>query len=379
MKEKIKKISLFIIIFLFSFDFLSSVKATSGACSWHGGVNCAVGPDWDGSVICNDGWKDSGVSFYSTDECFSTDVYCTTSELESLRQKYGVPKILAEIDSIMQEIDDLEAQADAMEEYTPERTYLFSKIESLALEAQQKQYTLGLINDQIDTECSALGYDRQQQDYLEQQKFLMEKQQNELESQQTELEELLKQLKALSCPANSTYRDGSCFCNNGYVAKGSICITYTQNCQNQYGINSYGDKNYCYCKSGYEWNSSKTTCVKSIVCPLNSTKTNNICVCNNGYEWNTDKTVCLKIETPHQTTETNQNIAESQNETTASPNEKQIEEKQVTQKDDISYNENTEKNKDVSKKTRSGLTGFFSNLLASISNAFKNLFSKVFR
>jgi hypothetical protein len=45
------------------------VHATSGACSWHGGVDCSAGPDWDGSVICNDGWRDSTVSYYSMTMC----------------------------------------------------------------------------------------------------------------------------------------------------------------------------------------------------------------------------------------------------------------------------------------------------------------------
>lgn len=34
-----------------------------GACSHHGGVNCGAGPDSDGSVICNDGWRDSSVGY----------------------------------------------------------------------------------------------------------------------------------------------------------------------------------------------------------------------------------------------------------------------------------------------------------------------------
>jgi len=85
------------------------------------------------------------------------------------------------------------------------------------------------------------------------------------------------------CPENSTLIGDRCFCNEGYVASGDICITYTQNCQNQYGLYSYGDKNYCYCKSGYEWNSSKTTCVKSTTCPKNSTKIGDSCICNEGY------------------------------------------------------------------------------------------------
>ena len=36
-----------------------------GACSSHKGVNCSAGADSDGSVICNDGWLNSSVSFSS--------------------------------------------------------------------------------------------------------------------------------------------------------------------------------------------------------------------------------------------------------------------------------------------------------------------------
>jgi len=48
---------------------INNVMATSGACSWHGGVNCAAGADWDGSVICNDGWRNSSVSYHSMVKC----------------------------------------------------------------------------------------------------------------------------------------------------------------------------------------------------------------------------------------------------------------------------------------------------------------------
>jgi len=43
--------------------------ATSGACSGHGGVSCAAGPDTDGSVICEDNWKMSTVQYSDMLEC----------------------------------------------------------------------------------------------------------------------------------------------------------------------------------------------------------------------------------------------------------------------------------------------------------------------
>lgn len=43
--------------------------ATSGACSSHGGVSCSAGADWDGSVICSDGWTGSSVSYADMVSC----------------------------------------------------------------------------------------------------------------------------------------------------------------------------------------------------------------------------------------------------------------------------------------------------------------------
>jgi hypothetical protein len=43
--------------------------ATSGACSYHGGVDCAAGPGIYGQAICNDGWTGSSVSYDSMVEC----------------------------------------------------------------------------------------------------------------------------------------------------------------------------------------------------------------------------------------------------------------------------------------------------------------------
>lgn len=45
------------------------VGATSGACSYHGGVSCSAEADFDGSAICNDGTRDSSVPFNEVQEC----------------------------------------------------------------------------------------------------------------------------------------------------------------------------------------------------------------------------------------------------------------------------------------------------------------------
>src|SRR3989344_7897023 len=60
---------MFLVVISLLFAQPSSVSATSGACSYHSGVNCSAGPNYTGNVTCNDGWVNSSVKFYDTDEC----------------------------------------------------------------------------------------------------------------------------------------------------------------------------------------------------------------------------------------------------------------------------------------------------------------------
>jgi len=62
-----------ILIFSATILFPLSVFATYGACSYHKGVNCAAGPDINGGVICNDGWKESSVYYYDSIACENYD------------------------------------------------------------------------------------------------------------------------------------------------------------------------------------------------------------------------------------------------------------------------------------------------------------------
>lgn len=60
------------IIFLFSFlacIHAVPVFARSGCCSHHGGVCCSCGPQVDGRVICNDGWRGSSCYYSEMVKC----------------------------------------------------------------------------------------------------------------------------------------------------------------------------------------------------------------------------------------------------------------------------------------------------------------------
>lgn len=69
----------------------SFVSATQGSCSYHGGVNCSIGPDYDGSVVCNDGWRDSSVLFSNALECREVSTcpaYVSELDYNTLMQQY---------------------------------------------------------------------------------------------------------------------------------------------------------------------------------------------------------------------------------------------------------------------------------------------------
>lgn len=98
MKNQIRRIALFSYIFVVPFLITlispSQADATSGSCSYHGGVACSLGSDYDGSVICNDGWRDSSVSFSDAEECKVSQFTCpvpsgSKSDCGSLRAQLG--------------------------------------------------------------------------------------------------------------------------------------------------------------------------------------------------------------------------------------------------------------------------------------------------
>ena len=103
MKNQIRRIPpssyLIVVLFLLTLIFPSHASATSGSCSSHGGVACSLGSDYDGSVICNDGWRDSSVSFSDSDECKTSLPSCPVpsgakSDCGSLRAQLARGQLL---------------------------------------------------------------------------------------------------------------------------------------------------------------------------------------------------------------------------------------------------------------------------------------------
>ena len=105
------------------------------------------------------------------------------------------------------------------------------------------------------------------------------------------------------CPENSSLKtDGKCYCNtgyevasdksscrkiecsDGYILVGSKCLSYNEACSASYG-NAHGDRQYCYCDDGYTFNSDKTICIKiDIICGPHASAINGRCNCDWPYK-----------------------------------------------------------------------------------------------
>ena len=218
-----------------------------------------------------------------------------------------------------------------------------------------------------------------------------------------------------TCPPNSTLQGTLCYCNEGYVISGNACITINQYCQNLYGVNSYGVGKQCYCSIGYEFDSSRNTCVKSVICPLNSTKINNICVCNEGYimrnntcitytedcirnfgqnvygtkgtnnsncyckegyEWNPSRTACIKIESKEVNISQTEPSPISEKPTSLSQDTNKEEETNLVSEERHIQEQNQQQVSNGQKPEQKKSLFMF---LASIFDAIKNFFSQLFK
>ena len=110
-------------VFLFSVFFLPiHLFAISGACSYHGGVNCSSGASTYGNAVCNDGWI-SSTSYYLTDECkstyyslcyYPTSSGCTTqSDLARYQSTYNVMAAMYGVNTNMNSVTQCQQEIDA--------------------------------------------------------------------------------------------------------------------------------------------------------------------------------------------------------------------------------------------------------------------------
>ncbi len=270
MNHAIRKIGIGIII-LFALSLIPylSAEATSGACSWHGGVNCSAGQDWDGSVICNDGWRDSSVSYYSMVKCQGYNNY-----------DYNYPSYPAIPDCPLNSYYD--SLSDSCKCYS---SYVVSGGKCISADQYCRDLfgfnaRHNILTDKC--ECS-YGY-------------------------------MVSGGKCVNadsyCWSNYGYSSSynsiskTCECDYGYVFDSlDQCVSRDEYCQDLYGYSAEHSylSNNCKCKSGYVFNSSMTRCIDGdSYCHDNygyNSDYNSIsktCECDYGYELRNNR--CVKQE-----------------------------------------------------------------------------------
>lgn len=68
-----------------------------------------------------------------------------------------------------------------------------------------------------------------------------------------------------TCPDLASYDPTlqTCKCHPGYIANGTMCVSYAEFCWTKYGGNAKYDTNTnaCSCSAGYTWNNDQTSCI----------------------------------------------------------------------------------------------------------------------
>lgn len=264
------KRNILLVFALISFSLPIPIFAIGGTCSWHGGVDCSAGADWDGSAICNDGWTDSSEKFYDTKECTQKLHYCTTEEYNQISSKFNLNeqyrvlselnnKILA-INPVSQDTSGQNITSSAVQRNSADiaRTNYIeaSKIYQQWLPLKAKYD--GDFNN-AKQECFALGE----------------------KAYAISIAEATRQRAELLYGNQSSQTKT---CKDGYVLVGNACIDNSLNCMNQYGKSSYYDNGACQCASGYKMDFYKSKCIplSESSCQLNATLVNGKCSCNAG-------------------------------------------------------------------------------------------------
>lgn len=251
-----------------------SALAVSGTCSWHGGVNCGEGPDADNSVICNDGWSESAVTYQS--QCKNDDKYkCSPSELENIVNKYQLKERINELKNL---ISDFNRDNN---EYTSQLDSINKQIQNLGsscwisqscqLESKilaSNAYKIAQLSNTLNqyTQSKALLLDNE---IMQLQSLIMSEcnaiaLKNKIEESKKSIEKS-QEIKISACPPNSLYNGKTCECNIGYFAnkEKKFCILKNDRCKEDFGEYSYYNENanICSCLSGYSLNNPSIKCI----------------------------------------------------------------------------------------------------------------------
>lgn len=231
-----KKLNYLFYLFVFALPILNIniASASSGACSYHGGVNCSAGADYDGSVICNDGWTDSSVSYSSMSSCQSSKTSCPMylAQADYDKQKQEIQNAINKVQTENQTLCQGFLTTD---EYRNEQTYQICVKSRQSIMNMAGSVSAGLYTNTTDCEDAR----------AKQTEYNKAKYNSCLYNSQ---DTLFKYQTLLSCLAV----DRTDYC------KLKDPTTHTQGSS-------------CVCNDGYQLNSTKTSCE-----PIPSAPANNI-------------------------------------------------------------------------------------------------------
>lgn len=214
--------------------------AVEGTCSYHGGVSCSSGSDWDGSAICNDGWRDSTERFNDTNECFPNRQLCTNSELSSLKTKYNIYEQEIHVQDLNSQLSSLNLQTKLIP-YQVSESYKGQGVTDSGIQPiindklSENNLKIITVSSQLDTvyskyisdfnkvkdECYILGDKTYYNNLIED-----TKKQNELlyTSQITQIPTVTAVINQTpKCPENAEMVNGVCSCVKGAIFDGSYC------------------------------------------------------------------------------------------------------------------------------------------------------------
>jgi hypothetical protein len=174
--------------------------AVQGTCSWHGGVDCSAGMDWDGSAICYDGWRDSSELYSNTQMCQDTVHHCSLEEDMRIQKKYNITEL-------RETMEKLAKQGDREWEKGNSQESAFIALDTIAA-----QDNLGTALSAAESECALVG----EYEFYKQQQKIIENLNN------------IPVVNNNACAAYpNTHVDGEfCNCNDGFTpnSDGSVCV-----------------------------------------------------------------------------------------------------------------------------------------------------------
>lgn len=240
-------------------------SATSGACSYHGGVNCSAGPDYDGSVVCFDGWRGSTVLYSFELNCKPKSTYipqcaypglsdCDTGNARAMLGaggNLGTPFGDAQLKQCQDQHDQYVAKLTA-----------YNNCMASIQNGTYDDYIQNEYGSSV-TSCPTNGYMGADQKCHCNPGFRVDSYGSCTQIPVVNYDALCKQQYGQHF-TNYTVNGGNyCKCEQGYFDDGINCATQEQYCTSKYGVGAQPLANSCTCKIGYQFAGSPSICVTS--------------------------------------------------------------------------------------------------------------------